>query len=68
MDMDCILDDALWKAGDWTDSRALFSWSPPPPPSFIEPEDLASLMASARRCNQDERRIVAVQGGKDEMG
>ena len=24
-DMDCILDDALWKAGDWTDSRALFS-------------------------------------------
>jgi hypothetical protein len=23
-DMDCILDDALWKVGDWTDSRA---WS-----------------------------------------
>ena len=46
-DMDCILDDALWKAGDWTDSRALYSWGPPPPPSFINPEDLAGMMASA---------------------
>jgi hypothetical protein len=46
-DMDCILDDALWKAGDWTDSRALYSWGPPPPPSFINPEDLADMMASA---------------------
>jgi hypothetical protein len=45
--MDCILDDALWKAGDWTDSRALYSWGPPPPPSFINPEDLAGMMASA---------------------
>ncbi|TVY99815.1 dioxygenase [Trebonia kvetii] len=46
-DMDCIVEDALWTAGDWTDSRALFSWGPPPPPSFIEPEDLAGLMTSA---------------------
>ena len=46
-DMDCIVDDALWKAEDWTDSRALYSWGPPPPPSFIEPEDIAGLMASA---------------------
>jgi catechol 2,3-dioxygenase-like lactoylglutathione lyase family enzyme len=46
-DMDCILDDALWEAGDWTDSRALYSWGPTPPPSFINPEDLADMMASA---------------------
>ena len=26
---------------------ALFSWGPPPPPSFINPEDLADMMASA---------------------
>jgi len=45
-DMDCILDDALWRVGDWTDSRALYSWGPPPP-SFINPEDLAEMMASA---------------------
>lgn len=45
-DMDCIVDDALWKNDEWTDSRALWSWGPPPPPSFLEPEDLAELMAA----------------------
>ncbi|KUO10304.1 VOC family protein [Streptomyces sp. DSM 15324] len=43
-DMDCIVDDQLWTPQDWTDSRALYSWGPPPPPSFLEPEDLAELM------------------------
>ena len=46
-DMDCIVDDALWTAQDWHDSRALWSWGPPPPPSFLEPEDLAELMTES---------------------
>lgn len=43
-DMDCVLDDQLWTPEDWTDARALYSWGPPPPPSFLEPDDLAELM------------------------
>jgi catechol 2,3-dioxygenase-like lactoylglutathione lyase family enzyme len=46
-DMDCIIDDQLWTPEDWTDARALFSWGPPPPPSFLEPDDLAELMIGA---------------------
>jgi len=46
-DLDCIVDDALWRPEVFTDMRALYSWGPPVPPSFIEPEDLAALMADA---------------------
>jgi hypothetical protein len=28
-------------------ARGLYNWGPPPPPSFIRPEDLAALMAGA---------------------
>ncbi|WBB62025.1 VOC family protein [Streptomyces sp. WMMC500] len=46
-DMDCIVDDRLWtpEALDGTDG--LLSWGPPPPPSFLHPEDLADLMTEA---------------------
>ena len=43
-DMDCIIDDQLWKPGTFEGARGLFNWGPPPPPSFLEPEDLAALM------------------------
>jgi hypothetical protein len=46
-DMDCVVDDALWKAEVWEGAKGLYSWGPPPPPSFITPEDLAGLMAGA---------------------
>jgi hypothetical protein len=46
-DMDCIVDDALWQPGVWDSSRALYSWGPPPPPSFLAPEDLAALMSGS---------------------
>ena len=46
-DMDCIVDDAIWKPEVFTDMRILYSWGPPVPPSFIEPEDLAGLMTGA---------------------
>ena len=42
--MDCIIDDQLWKPGTFEGARGLFNWGPPPPPSFLEPEDLAALM------------------------
>jgi len=46
-DMDVILDDQLWKPQVWEGMRSLYSWGPPPPPSFIRPDDLAELMASS---------------------
>jgi catechol 2,3-dioxygenase-like lactoylglutathione lyase family enzyme len=43
-DLDCIPDDQLWTPQDWEGARALYSWGPPPPPSFLAPDDLAALM------------------------
>jgi catechol 2,3-dioxygenase-like lactoylglutathione lyase family enzyme len=43
-DLDCIIDDALWTPGVWGGARGLYSWGPPPPPSFLAPEDLAAMM------------------------
>ncbi|MFJ4898201.1 VOC family protein [Streptomyces sp. NPDC088727] len=46
-DLDCIVDDALWKPSEWEGAKALWAWGPPPPPSFLAPEDLAELMTGA---------------------
>jgi catechol 2,3-dioxygenase-like lactoylglutathione lyase family enzyme len=46
-DLDCIVDDALWTPGVWEDARSLYQWGPPPPPSFLAPDDLAALMTGA---------------------
>lgn len=46
-DIDCIVDDALWKPGVWEGARALYDWGPPPPASFLAPEDLAALMTGS---------------------
>jgi hypothetical protein len=46
-DMDCIIDDQLWTPETLEGARSLFNWGPPPPPSFLEPEDLAALMTGA---------------------
>lgn len=45
-DMDHIPEDALWTPEMLDGARGLFHWGPPPPPSFINPEDLADLMMS----------------------
>ena len=45
-DMDCIPEDALWTPEVLEGARGLYRWGPPPPPSFINPEDLAELMIS----------------------
>ncbi|GAS98332.1 dioxygenase [Mycolicibacterium canariasense] len=43
-DMDCIPDDEIWTPEVLDGAKGLFSWGPPPPPSFLAPEDLADLM------------------------
>jgi hypothetical protein len=46
-DMDCIVDDQLWTPEDLEGARGLYAWGPPPPPSFLHPEDLAAIMTGA---------------------
>jgi catechol 2,3-dioxygenase-like lactoylglutathione lyase family enzyme len=46
-DMDCIVDDQLWTPEELEGARGLFAWGPPPPPSFLAPEDLAAMMTGA---------------------
>lgn len=46
-DLDCIVDDALWQPGVWEGMHGLYNWGPPPPPSFLAPDDLAGLMTGA---------------------
>ncbi|GAA1002216.1 MULTISPECIES: VOC family protein [Streptomyces violaceusniger group] len=46
-DMDCIVDDQLWTPEVLEGAKGLFSWGPPPPPSFLSPDDLAGLMTDA---------------------
>lgn len=43
-DMDCIPEDELWKPEVFEGPQGLFNWGPPPPPSFLAPDDLAALM------------------------
>ncbi len=46
-DMDCVVDDQLWTPEILQGAKGLFNWGPPPPPSFLAPEDLAALMSGA---------------------
>ena len=46
-DIDCIVDDALWEPGVFDGAKGLYNWGPPPPPSFLAPEDLGALMTGA---------------------
>jgi catechol 2,3-dioxygenase-like lactoylglutathione lyase family enzyme len=46
-DMDCIVDDQLWKPEDLEGAHGLFAWGPPVPLSFLQPEDLAAMMTGA---------------------
>ena len=46
-DMDCIVEDQLWTPQDLEGARGLFAWGPPPPASFLHPDDLAAMMTGA---------------------
>ena len=47
--MDCIPEDALWTPEILEGAKGLFKWGPPPPASFLEPEDLADLMIAGHQ-------------------
>jgi hypothetical protein len=51
-DMDCIPEDEIWTPEVFEGAQGLFSWGPPPPPSFLEPEDLAALMTGNHSISQ----------------
>ena len=46
-DLDVIPDDAPWTPQTWEGRTGLYAWGPPPPPSFLVPDDLGELIASA---------------------
>jgi catechol 2,3-dioxygenase-like lactoylglutathione lyase family enzyme len=46
-DMDCVVDDQLWTPETLEGAKGLFNWGPPPPPSFLRPDELAALMTGA---------------------
>jgi catechol 2,3-dioxygenase-like lactoylglutathione lyase family enzyme len=46
-DLDCVPEDQLWTPETFEGAKGLFSWGPPPPPSFLAPDDLADLMAGS---------------------
>jgi catechol 2,3-dioxygenase-like lactoylglutathione lyase family enzyme len=46
-DMDCIIDDQLWTPEVLEGAKGLFRWGPPPPASFLAPDDLAALMTGS---------------------
>ena len=49
-DMDSITDDQIWTPGTWEPSlRALYAWGPDVPPSMLQPDDLADLMAASHQ-------------------
>ncbi|MGX6601288.1 VOC family protein [Micromonosporaceae bacterium Da 78-11] len=43
-DMDCIPEDEIWRPEVFDGPQGLYNWGPPPPPSFLAPDDLAALM------------------------
>lgn len=43
-DMDCIPEDELWSPQVFEGPQGLYNWGPPPPPSFLAPDDLAAPM------------------------
>ncbi|WP_265447049.1 VOC family protein [Flexivirga meconopsidis] len=46
-DMDVLPEEEIWEPEVLEGAKGLFAWGPPPPPSFLDPEDLAGLMTGA---------------------
>ncbi|WP_063043404.1 VOC family protein [Nocardia pseudovaccinii] len=46
-DMDTCPEDELWSPQILHGLQGLYAWGPPPPPSFLQPDDLAALMTGA---------------------
>jgi catechol 2,3-dioxygenase-like lactoylglutathione lyase family enzyme len=43
-DMDCVVDEAVWKPEVVTGPKGLYAWGPPLPRDFVEPKDIAELL------------------------
>ena len=46
----------VWTPRTWEGLRGLYNWGPPPPPSFLAPEDLAGLMTGDRGRTRNSRQ------------
>jgi len=46
-DMDIVPQDEMWSPEVLQGMKGLYAWGPPPPPSFLSPDDLAELMTGA---------------------
>jgi hypothetical protein len=53
-DMDTIPEDELWSPQVLHGLQGLYAWGPPPPPSFLEPADLAALMTDAHSARNSQ--------------
>ncbi|MFI6816039.1 VOC family protein [Nonomuraea sp. NPDC050328] len=51
-DLDCIPEEQVWTPETLEGAKGLFNWGPPPPPSFLSPEDLGALMTGAHAPRQ----------------
>jgi catechol 2,3-dioxygenase-like lactoylglutathione lyase family enzyme len=47
-DLDYIPEDGAWVPESHEGHLGLYNWGPPPPPSFLHPEDLAEIVAAQR--------------------
>jgi catechol 2,3-dioxygenase-like lactoylglutathione lyase family enzyme len=63
-DMDCTVDDALWEPRVWEGARSLYAWGTPPPPSYVNPEDLAELMTGHTRMPEDPEGSASTVGAE----
>ena len=50
-DLDDIPEDFEWTPESHAGPLGLYNWGPPPPPSFLEPDDLMDLVATRRARN-----------------
>ncbi len=46
-DIDRISEQDKYQPKDWQGHEYLYSFGPPPPPEFLEPADMADLIASS---------------------
>jgi hypothetical protein len=50
--MDSIPENVEWEPEVFEGLQGLYNWGPPPPPSFLSPDDLAALMAGLHAPSQ----------------
>ena len=54
-DLDVITDDTQWSARRFHGTEALYTWGPPPPPSFNIPDDIRNLAPESFTGHKSDR-------------